>query len=92
MPAVAEPLPAWILPGSALVEERDFGGTGPGGGRRRGVFLTTPPTPYELRGKATSAENFENLLAYLGLPVFARALNGGEINIKRSLLLLPNRG
>ena len=37
-------------------------------------FLTTPPTPYELRGKATSAENFENLLAYLGLPVFARAL------------------
>ena len=27
VPAVAEPLLAWILPGSALVEERDFGGT-----------------------------------------------------------------
>jgi hypothetical protein len=37
-------------------------------------FLTTPPTPYKLRGKVTSAENFESLLAYLGLPVFARAL------------------
>jgi hypothetical protein len=44
VPAVAEPLLAWILPRSALVQERDFGGTcrSPPAG---GFFLTTPPTP-----------------------------------------------
>ena len=75
VPAVAEPLLVWILSGSALVEERDFDGTWTGREVAAGeFFLTTSPTPYELRWKVTSAENFENLLAYLGLPVFARAL------------------
>jgi len=75
VPAVAEPLIVWVVSGSALVEEREFGGIWTGRNVTAGeFFLTTSSTPYELRWKATSPENFENLLAYIGLPIFARAL------------------
>ncbi len=73
VPAVAEPLIVWILSGSVLVEERD-GGAWTGRTVSAGeFFLTTSPTPYELRWRVTSPENLETLHAYLSLPVLARA-------------------
>jgi len=93
VPAVAEPLLVWILSGSALVEERDFGGTWTGREVAAGeFFLTTSPTPYELRWKVTSAENFENLLAYVGLPVFARALNEVRSTLRARYFFGPIEG
>ncbi len=73
VPAVAEPLIVWILSGRALVEERD-GGAWTGRTVCTGeFFLTTSPTPYELRWRVTSPENLETLHAYVSLPVLARA-------------------
>ena len=84
VPAVAEPLIVWILSGSALVEEREPGGTWTGCTVCAGeFFLTTSPTPYELRWRVTSPENLETLHAYLSLPMLARAheevLGGAEV-------------
>jgi AraC family transcriptional regulator len=74
VPAVAEPQLVWIVSGSALVEEREFGGKWSGRTVTAGeFFLTTTATPYELRWRVTSAENFETLVAYIGLPLFGRA-------------------
>ena len=73
VPAVAEPLIVWILSGRALVEERD-GGAWTGRTVCAGdFFLTTSPTPYELRWRVTSPENLETLHAYVSLPILARA-------------------
>ena len=75
VPAVAEPQIVWILSGSARVEEREFNGAWRGREVKAGeFFLTTTPTPYELRWKVTSAANFVTMVVYIGLPVFARAL------------------
>ena len=50
VPAVAEPLVVLILAGRAFVEEREFGGPWTGRTVCAGeFFLTTTPTPYELR-------------------------------------------
>ena len=75
VPAVAEPLVVLILAGRALVEEREFGGPWTGRTVCAGeFFLTTTPTPYELRWQVTDPEPLETLHAYLGLPLLARAL------------------
>ncbi len=74
VPAVAEPMLVWVLSGAALVEEREFGGPWTGRVVSAGeFFLTTTPTPYELRWQATGPDPFEEMKAYVGLPVFARA-------------------
>jgi len=53
VPAVPEPLIVWILSGAAVVEEREFGGPWQANLVTSGdFFLTTSPTPYELRWKA----------------------------------------
>ena len=75
MPAVAEPLIVWILSGSALVEEREFGEAWTGRTVTAGeFFLTTSPTPYELRWKVTGRDPFITSHIYISLPTFARAL------------------
>ena len=75
VPAVAEPLVILILSGRAFVEEREFGGSWTGRTVSAGeFFLTTTSEPYELRWQVTGPENLETLHAYLGLPLFARAM------------------
>lgn len=75
VPAVPEPLVVWILTGSAVVEEREMGGIWKANEVTAGdFFLTTSPTPYELRWKATGAKPFEVMHLYLGLPILMRAI------------------
>jgi len=75
VPAVAEPLIVWILSGAAVVEERELGGPWQTNIVTSGdFFLTTSPTPYELRWKAKGPEPFEVMHLYLGLPIFNRAI------------------
>ncbi len=74
VPAVPEPLIVWILSGTAVVEERELGGTWKANQVAAGdFFLTTSPTPYELRWKAAGAKPFEVMHLYLGLPLLMRA-------------------
>lgn len=57
VPAVAEPLIVWVVSGSALVEEREFGGEWSGRlVQADDFFLTTSATPYELRWRAQGAD------------------------------------
>jgi len=75
IPAVAEPLIVWILSGTAVVEERELGGSWQANLVTSGdFFLTTSPTPYELRWKAKGPQPFQVMHLYLGLPIFNRAL------------------
>ena len=75
VPAVPEPLVVWILSGSAVVEEREFGGNWKANKVNSGdFFLTTSPTPYELRWKAAGTKPFEVMHLYLGLPLLMRAI------------------
>jgi len=75
IPAVAEPLIVWILSGTAVVEERELGGSWQANQVTSGdFFLTTSPTPYELRWKARGPQPFEVMHLYLGLPIFNRAV------------------
>jgi len=56
------------------VEEREFGGTWSGRNVTAGeFFLTTTTAPYELRWRVTSPGDFQTMLTYVGLPLFARA-------------------
>ena len=74
VPAVAEPQIVWQVSGTVLCEERDPGGewsshrSGPGD-----MFLTTSPSPYELRWKAQSSEPSIVMHVFIGLPLLARA-------------------
>jgi AraC family transcriptional regulator len=85
VPAVAEPLIVLIVSGSALVEEREIGGEWSGKSVSAGdFFLTTSPTPYELRWQVTSREPFRTCHVYIGLPTFARAMReilGVEVEV-----------
>ena len=75
VPAVAEPLIVWVLSGSAVVEERELGGTWqPNRVKAGDFFLTTSTSPYELRWKATGPQAFEVMHLYVGLPLFKRAV------------------
>jgi len=75
VPAVPEPLIVWILSGTAVVEEREFGGSWQAHRVTVGdFFLTTSPTPYELRWKVAGPQPFEVMHLYLGLPIFTRAI------------------
>lgn len=85
IPAVPETLIVWVLSGSAVVEERDIDGDWQASHVTTGdFFLTSTPTPYELRWTANSAEPFEVMHLYLGLPLLKRAaaeLYGKEMHI-----------
>jgi AraC family transcriptional regulator len=74
VPAVAEPLIVWVLSGAARVEERELNGVWTANSVEAGdFFLTTSPTPYELRWRANGVEPFEVMQLYLGLSIFKRA-------------------
>ena len=72
VPAVAEPMVVAVRSGKAAIEEREFGGTWKECLVHAGdFFLTTSPTPYEMRWRVLSEEPFETCHVYLGLPLFA---------------------
>jgi AraC family transcriptional regulator len=75
VPAVAEPLIVWILSGSAIIEERELGGTWTSNHVKVGdFFLTNSDAPYEMRWQVTGPERFEVMHLYLGLPIFEQAV------------------
>ncbi|OAM91322.1 AraC family transcriptional regulator [Termitidicoccus mucosus] len=74
IPSVAEPFVVWVLSGDAVIEERELDGAWTANHVRAGDFyLTTSPTPYELRWKAVGSERLEVMHLYLGLPLFRQA-------------------
>ncbi len=74
IPSVAEPFVVWILSGEAVIEERDPGGEWVANHVRAGDFyLTTSPTPYELRWRAIGRRRLEVMHLYIGLPLFRQA-------------------
>lgn len=75
VPAVPEPLLVWIASGEAVVEERPPGGKWLAVPVRQGDFyLTTSPIPVEMRWRSTSPAPFTVMHVYVGLPLFARAV------------------
>lgn len=76
VPAVAEPLVVAVFSGSALVEEREFEGAWTGRVVSEGeFFLTSSPTPYELRWQVNSAVPFVTGHIHLGLALIARVMH-----------------
>src|ERR1700732_746533 len=74
-PAVAEPRIVRILSGTAVVEERELGGSWLKSRVEVGdFFLTASQSPYEVRWRAIGPEPFATMHLYLGLPVFNRAI------------------
>jgi len=74
VPAVLEPMIVWVVSGSSIVEERELGGKWSATEVKPGdFFLTTSPTPYEMRWHATSEGPSETMHVYLGLPLIERA-------------------
>ncbi|RRJ94820.1 AraC family transcriptional regulator [Opitutaceae bacterium TAV4] len=74
IPSVAEPFIVWVLSGNAVIEERELGGEWTANHVAAGDFyLTTSPTPYELRWKAVGGAQLEVMHLYLGLPLFRQA-------------------
>ena len=72
--AVAEPTVVVVLSGTAAVEEREFGGPWIRHVVAAGdFFLTTSPTPYELRWQVMGGDPFETCHVYVSLALFARA-------------------
>src|SRR5256884_7939228 len=70
VPAVPEPLIVWILSGTAVVEEREFGGPWQANPVTSGdFFLATSATPYQLRWKAQGPQPFEVKDPFFGLAV-----------------------
>lgn len=108
MPAVAEPLIVWILSGSGVIEEREFGGTWISSNVKVGdFFLTNSDTPYEMRWHVTGPCRFEVMHVFLSLPIFEQAAAeifgvpsesvqirdvSGEQDRNFSFLLEQNRG
>lgn len=75
VPAVAEPMVVLVLSGAAKVEEREFDGPWTQHVVQAGdFFLTTSPTPYELRWQVIGDQPYETCHVYISLPVFARAI------------------
>ena len=76
VPAIAEPQVILVLAGTVLAEERELGAGSPWSGRvvtAGEFFLTTTPTPYEVRWRTLGADDYETMHVFIGLPVFARA-------------------
>jgi AraC family transcriptional regulator len=89
VPGVAEPFIVRVLSGTAVVEERELGGPWLRTRVETGdFFLTASQSPYELRWRSIGPEPFGTMHLYLGLPVFARAIeevfeeNVGTIHLR----------
>ncbi|WP_350297534.1 AraC family transcriptional regulator [Pseudomonas putida] len=87
VPAVAEPLLVWIISGNAAVQERELGGQWETSEVAKGdFFLTTSAQPYEMRWNVSSADDFEVMHIYLGVPLLERAIHevlGGPVEAVR---------
>lgn len=87
VPAVAEPLLVWIISGNAAVQERELGGQWETSEVAKGdFFLTTSAQPYEMRWNVSSADDFEVMHIYLGVPLLEKALHevlGGPVEAVR---------
>lgn len=76
VPAVAEPLLVWIISGNAAVQERELGGQWETSEVAKGdFFLTTSAQPYEMRWNVSSADDFEVMHIYLGVPLLEKAIH-----------------
>jgi len=65
----------WVLSGTAVVEEREIGGTWKANRVMAGDFFLTPsPRPCELRWQAVDPQPFQVMHLYLGLPLLKRAI------------------
>jgi AraC family transcriptional regulator len=77
IPAVPEPVIAWVASGSALVEQRE-----PEGHWRQvrvfagDFYLKASPGPADMRWHAESADDFALMRVQVGLPLLARAVRG----------------
>ena len=75
LPAVSEPFIAWTMSGEAEFQEREGGRPWITHRIRRGsFFLTTGGGVYDCRWKTLTAEPFEVMLVFIGLPLIQRAL------------------
>ncbi|MND32640.1 HTH-type transcriptional regulator YesS [compost metagenome] len=87
VPAVAEPLLVWIISGNAAVQERELGGQWETSEVAKGdFFLTTSAQPYEMRWNVSSADDFEVMHIYLGVPLLEKAIHeilGGPVEAAR---------
>lgn len=87
VPAVAEPLLVWIISGNAAVQERELGGQWETSEVAKGdFFLTTSAQPYEMRWNVSSADDFEVMHIYLGVPLLEKAFHeilGGPVEAVR---------
>jgi len=87
VPAVAEPLLVWIISGNAAVQERELGGQWETSEVAKGdFFLTTSAQPYEMRWNVSSADDFEVMHIYLGVPLLEKAIHevlGGPVEAVR---------
>lgn len=87
VPAVAEPLLVWIISGNAAVQERELGGQWETSEVAKGdFFLTTSAQPYEMRWNVSSADDFEVMHIYLGVPLLEKTIHeilGGPVEAVR---------
>lgn len=73
VPAVAEPQIVWQISGNVMCEERELGGEWSAHRSQSGdMFLTTSPTPYELRWKGITREPAIVMHVFIGTPLLAR--------------------
>lgn len=89
VPAVAEPLIVWVVSGSAIVGERDFGREWKANRVSIGdFFLTQSGTPYEMRWQADDDRPFQVMHLYLSVPLFEKVARdmlgkaGGTVTLK----------
>ena len=75
MPAVTEPLIAWITSGEAEAQEREDNGPWVTSHLKKGsLFVSAAGAPYEFRWRTLTPEPFEVVLVLLSLPLFNEAL------------------
>ena len=75
MPAVTEPLIAWITSGEAEAQEREDNGPWVTSRLKNGsLFVTAAGAPYEFRWRTLTSDPFQVVLVLLSLPLFNAAL------------------
>jgi len=75
LPAVSEPFLAWSVSGEAEFQEREGDQPWITHHLKKGsLFLTSGGAPYECRWRAVSAEPFQSLAVFIGLPLLQRAM------------------
>lgn len=75
LPSVSEPFLAWTVSGEVDFQERENKQPWTTHRIRRGsFFLTSGGAPYECRWKAVTAEPFQSMAVFIGLPLLQRAM------------------